>query len=71
MIQVQAGKAAPNSLHRIFGMNLIFEIDEAFVLRCDKGLKHLAHGKDAVSHTNLTVLSLEVGEVLHVDVMQP
>src|ERR1700674_187108 len=64
-------KAADNSRHRIVGMNLILQIDEALVLHRDKGFKHLPHWHDAVSHRDLALLALEVREVLHVHVKQP
>src|SRR6266436_5668562 len=65
------GKAADNARHRIVGMNLILQIDEALVLYRAKSFKNPLHGHDAVSHRHLTILALEVCEVLHVYVKQP
>src|SRR6266436_5312806 len=65
------GKAADNARHRIVGMNLILQIDEALVLCRAKSFKNPLHGYDAVSHRHLTILALEVCEVLHVYVKQP
>src|SRR5271165_1705571 len=50
------GKAADHSRHRIVGMNLIFQIDEAPVLCRDEGFKHPSHRHDAVSDCDLLSL---------------
>src|SRR6266446_4379722 len=65
------GKAADNARHRIVGMNLILQIDEALVPYRAKSLKNPLHGHDAVSHRHLAILALKVCEVLHVYVKQP
>src|SRR6266478_10149916 len=65
------GKAADNARHRIVGMNLILQIDEALVLYRAKSFKNPLHGHDAVSHRHLTILALEARQVLHVNVKQP
>ena len=52
-------------------MNLILQIDEAFVLYRDESFKNPLHRHDAVTHWHLTILALEVCEVLHVYVKQP
>jgi hypothetical protein len=64
-------EAGDNARHRIVGMNLVFQIDEARVLRRDKRLKHLPHRHDAVSYRDLALFALEVREVFHVHVKQP
>src|SRR5580700_5963468 len=56
-------EAGDNARHWVFGMDLVLQIDEAFVLRDEKGFEHLAHWHDAVSHRNLTFFTLEVREV--------
>ena len=52
-------------------MNLILQIDEASVLRCDERFKHLPHWNDAASHRDLALFALEAREVLHMHVEQP
>src|SRR6266446_9030453 len=64
-------KAADNPRHRIVGMNLILQINEALVSHRDKRFKHLPHRHHAVSHRNLALFALEVRQVLHVNVKQP
>src|ERR1017187_9737832 len=61
-------KTADNTRHRIIGMDLVLQIDEASVIRRDERFEHLPHRHDAVSHCNLTLLALEIREVLHVHV---
>src|SRR5580658_2915465 len=64
-------EAGDHARHRIVGMNLILQIDEALVLDRDERFKHLQHWHDAVSHRDLALFALEVREVLHVHVEQP
>src|ERR1700732_4358950 len=64
-------QAGTHARPRIVGMNLILQIDEALVFRCDECFKHLPHWHDAVSHRDLALFALEVREVLHVNVKQP
>src|SRR5216684_4461484 len=52
-------------------MNLVLQIDEALVLHCGESFKNPLHRHDAVSHRHLTILALEVCEVLHMYVKQP
>src|ERR1035438_3424851 len=59
-------EAGDHARHRIVGMNLILQIDEALVPRCDERFKHLPHWHDAVSHRDLTLLALEIRKILHV-----
>src|SRR6476660_2436647 len=65
------GKATDNARHRIVGMNLKLQIDEALVLYGDESFKNLLDRHDAVCHRHLTILALEVCEVFHVYVKQP
>src|ERR1035441_10334522 len=65
------GKAGYDAGHWIVAMNLIFEIDKPLVLDGDEGLEHLAHRHQAVSHGDLTLLALEIRQILHVNVKQP
>src|SRR5580704_4244840 len=60
------GEAGDHARHRIVGMNLILQIDEALVFCCDEGFKHLPHWHDAVSHSDLAIFALEVREILQV-----
>jgi hypothetical protein len=64
-------KAADNAGHKIVRMNFILQIDEAFIFYRAKSFKNLLHRHDAVSHRDLTILILEIREVLHVYVKQP
>src|SRR5713226_5046800 len=64
-------KAADNARHRILGMNLILQIDEALVPHGDQGFKNSPHRHKAVSHCDLALFVLEVRKVLHVYVKQP
>src|SRR5437899_7866462 len=64
-------EAGDHARHRIVGMNLIFQIDEALVPCRDEGFKHLPHWHDAVSHCDLALFALEVRKVLHVYVKEP
>src|SRR6266478_4412234 len=64
-------EAGGHARHRIVGMNLIFQIDQALVPCRDEGFKHLPHWHDAVSHRDLALFALEVREVLHVYVKEP
>ena len=65
------GKAVDYAGHRIVGMNLILEIDEAFVLCRDQRFEHLPHRHDALSYRDLALLALKIRQVLHVHVEQP
>src|SRR5580704_16334821 len=64
------GEAGNNAWHRIIGTNLILQIDEAGILYCDEGFKHLSHWHNAIPHGDLALLALEVREVLHVYIEQ-
>jgi len=64
-------EAGDHPRHRIVGMNLILQIDEALVLHCDERFKHLPHWHDAIPHRDLALFTLEVREVLHVHIEQP
>src|SRR5208282_2970162 len=44
------GDAGDHARHRVVGMNLILQIDEALVFRGDERFKHLPHRHDTVSH---------------------
>src|SRR6266849_10967185 len=64
-------KAADNPRHRIVGMNLILQIDEALVSHRNKRFKHLPHRHAALSHRDLALFALKARQVLHVHVKQP
>src|SRR5689334_18667049 len=64
-------KAAANPGHRIVGMNLILQIDEALVSHRNKRFKHLPHWHAAFSHRDLALFALKARQVLHVHVKQP
>src|ERR1700734_4471012 len=63
-------EAGNNAWHRILGTNLILQIDEAWILYCNEGFKHLSHWHNAITHGDLALLALEVREVLHVYIEQ-
>src|SRR5271156_5617047 len=63
-------EARDNARHRIVGMNLVLQIDEALVVRCNERFKHLAQRHNAFSYRDLALFALEVREVLHVHVEQ-
>src|SRR5260370_37894276 len=65
------GEAGDHARHRIVGMTLVFQIAKALVSGRDEGFKHLPHRHDALSHRDLTLLALKVGEILHVYVKHP
>src|SRR5437667_5869774 len=64
-------KALDHARRWIVGMNLIFQVHEAFVLDRAKRLKNLLHRHDADPHRHLALFALEAREVLHMYVKQP
>src|SRR4029077_2409643 len=51
-------------------MNFILQVDEALVFHTNKGFKYPTHGHATIPHRDLTLLVLEVREILHVYVKQ-
>src|SRR4029077_4664271 len=64
------GKAAGHARHGIVRMNFILEINETPIPHGKKGFKDLPHRHDPFPHDDLTILALEISEVLHVHVKQ-
>src|SRR5256885_678241 len=64
-------KALGDAGHRIVFVDLVFEVDIAFVADIYKGAEDCRNRHDAVSNRNLTLFYLAVGEVFHVEIEKP
>src|SRR6202140_3793246 len=62
------GEAAGHAGHRVVGVDLVLQVDEAFVLIGDERFKDSADRHLAVTHCYLALLDVQVVQVLHMDV---
>src|SRR6202453_3301494 len=62
------GEAPGHAGHRVVGVDLVLQVDEAFVLNGDERFKDGADRHLAVTHGNLALLDVQVGQVLHMHV---
>jgi len=62
-------EAGNHTWHRVVGVNLIFEVHKALVVRRDERLEDLAERHDSLTHGDLALFALEAGQVLHMHVV--